>query len=58
MTIGNAVDSFGDFDLPRCDLAPTAQSATRSLPGTDSDTAGVAVPANVHYRRGRAISWW
>lgn len=45
--------SFGDFDLPRCDLSPTGQSATRSLNWDGSDTAGVALVANVHYRRGQ-----
>jgi hypothetical protein len=45
--------SFGDFDLPRCDLSPAGQSASRSLAWDGSDSAGVAVPANVHYRRGQ-----
>jgi Putative auto-transporter adhesin, head GIN domain len=52
MNIADAITSFGDSDLPRCE-ALTAQSATRSLPWDNSDTAGVAVPANVHYRRGQ-----
>jgi hypothetical protein len=45
--------SFGDFDSPRCDLSLTGQQATRSLAWDNSDTAGVAVPANIHYRRGQ-----
>jgi len=51
-TIAHSI-SFGDFDLPRCDLTPSGQQATRSLAWDGSDTAGVAVPANVHYRRGQ-----
>ncbi|HWF63851.1 MAG TPA: DUF2807 domain-containing protein [Rhizomicrobium sp.] len=50
---GAGRSGFGDFDLPRCDLSPTGQSATRSLNWDGSDTAGIAVPANVHYRRGQ-----
>lgn len=45
--------SFGDFDLPRCDLSPSGQTGTRSLAWDGSDSAGIAVPANVHYRRGQ-----
>lgn len=44
---------FGDFDLPRCDLSPTGQSASRNLAWDGSDSAGIAVPATVHYRRGQ-----
>ncbi|HKD48642.1 MAG TPA: DUF2807 domain-containing protein [Rhizomicrobium sp.] len=44
---------FGEFGLPRCDLAPTGQSVTRDLAWDGSDSAGIAVPANVHYRRGQ-----
>jgi hypothetical protein len=51
--LGAGRSGFGDFDLPRCDLLPTGQSATRNLNWDGSDTAGIAVPANVHYRRGQ-----
>ena len=50
---GASRSGFGDFDLPRCDLSPTGQTTTRNLKWDSSDTAGVAVPANVHYRRGQ-----
>lgn len=45
--------SFGDFDLPRCDLSPAGHTGTRSLAWDGSDSAGIAVPATVHYHRGR-----
>jgi hypothetical protein len=51
--LGASRSGFGDFDLPRCDLSLTGQTATRSLNWDGSDTAGIAVPANVHYRRGQ-----
>jgi hypothetical protein len=45
--------SFGDSDSPRCDLSLTGQQATRNLAWDGRDTAAVAVPANIHYRRGQ-----
>jgi hypothetical protein len=45
--------SFGDSDSPRCDISLTGQQATRNLAWDGKDTAGVAVPANIHYRRGQ-----
>ncbi|HXR94563.1 MAG TPA: DUF2807 domain-containing protein [Rhizomicrobium sp.] len=45
--------SFFGSDMPRCDLSTTGQTATRSLKWDGSDTAGIAVPATVHYRRGQ-----
>jgi hypothetical protein len=45
--------SFGDSDSPRCDLSLTGQQATRNLAWDGKDTVGVAVPANIHYRRGQ-----
>jgi hypothetical protein len=50
---GAGRSGFGDFDLPLCDPVPAGQSATRSLNWDGSDTAGIAVPATVHYRRGQ-----
>jgi len=44
--------SFGDSDSPRCDLSLTGQQATRNLAWDGRATAAVAVPANIHYRRG------
>lgn len=41
------------FIRPSCGLTPSGQEATRRLAWDGSDTAGVAVPANVHYRRGQ-----
>ena len=52
INIADAITSFGDSDLPRCESL-SAQSATRSLSWDNSDTAGIAVPANVHYHRGQ-----
>ncbi len=45
--------AFSIFGLPRCDFEPTGRSATRRLAWDGSDTAGIAVPASVHYRRGQ-----
>src|SRR3984957_1287980 len=45
--------SFGDSDSPRCDLSLTGQQATRNLAWDGRDPAAVAVPANIHYRRGQ-----
>ena len=53
MNLADSITSFGDSDSPRCDVALTGQSATRTLSWDNSDTAGVAVPANIHYRRGQ-----
>lgn len=53
MNLADTITSFGDSDLPRCDVALSAQSATRTLAWDGSDTAGVAVPADVHYLRGQ-----
>jgi hypothetical protein len=47
------INRFSDSDLPRCDLSPSGQQATRTLPWDGKDSAAVAVPANVHYRRGQ-----
>jgi hypothetical protein len=43
--------NFGGFDS--CEIQPSGQSATRRLAWDGSDHAGIAVPANVHYRRGQ-----
>src|SRR5665213_1741968 len=48
----DSIISFGDSDSPRCDLSLTGQQATRNLAWDGRDTAAVAVPANIHYRRG------
>lgn len=52
MHISDLITSIGDSDFPRCE-ALSAQSATRSLPWDNSDKAGIAIPANVHYHRGQ-----
>lgn len=50
--LADSISSFGDSDSPRCNITLAGQSATRDLAWDNSDTAGVAVPANIHYRHG------
>jgi Putative auto-transporter adhesin, head GIN domain len=51
--LADSIAGFGDSNLPRCDLSLTGQQATRKFNWDGSDTAGVAVPASVHYHRGQ-----
>lgn len=51
--IGGTLVNFGGFNLASCAVQPSGQSATRRLAWDGSDHVGIAVPANVHYRRGQ-----
>lgn len=52
-SLKDTITSFGNSDLPRCDLSLSGQQTTRSLAWDGKDEAGIAVPANVYYRRGK-----
>jgi hypothetical protein len=43
---------FANWDKPRCDFTPSGKSASRSINWDSDDKAGIAIPADAHYRRG------